>query len=358
MRCKLTTTVFFGLLQTMRFQFIKSSFNLFASLMVRSVVLCVFLCKPQVTNAESVDDNRWRQFDLGGYSSTGINFHSNGDVDVALNEISLILRWDNDARLSFFSELELEEPLSWNKNDRFVHDKGYFDLERLYFDYNLSTHLNVRAGRFLTPVSRWNLLHAAPLVWTSTRPLATNRLFPISTNGLMMFGAIPLNNQGLEYNVFFETLRDQHRDGDETLFDNVKGFHLSRTGNTNIGVSFSTFTERIVNSPRFKMIGIDFITHYQQIEISGEAFQRFNQDNNNGGSGAYLQTVIPIKGQWFGIGRLETFQRPEEGSSDRWLIGTAWRVKPTQIFKMEIVGGDEERSQSPKGFLASFAILF
>ena len=32
---------------------------------------------------------------------------------------------------------------------------------------------------------RWNLIHAAPLVWTTLRPLATSRLFPTSVNGAM-----------------------------------------------------------------------------------------------------------------------------------------------------------------------------
>ena len=117
----------------------------------------------------------------------------NQSVEAAIDEISLILRWENDGRFKFFGELELERPISWNDNERISHKNAYLDLERLYLDYNLSEKLNLRAGRFLTPAGRWNLLHAAPLVWTTTRPLVTSRLFPASTNGLMLYGSVPID---------------------------------------------------------------------------------------------------------------------------------------------------------------------
>lgn len=48
------------------------------------------------------DENTWHGFKLGGYSSAGITFPSDGKTEAALNEISLILSWNNDGRLSFF----------------------------------------------------------------------------------------------------------------------------------------------------------------------------------------------------------------------------------------------------------------
>lgn len=179
----------------------------------------------------------------------------------------------------------------------------------------------------------------------------------------MLFGAIPLKNDGLDYSVFVETLQDQHQDGDEVLFKDVHGAKIEFTNSElnsqfKVGVNLMAFKERSGNNPEFKMVGLDFLTHYNHWEFSGEGFQRFYTNGSNGGSGGYLQAVAPISHNWFGIFRLETFQRPDEGSSDQWLIGTAWRIKPNQIFKMEIVGGDQNRPDSKKGFLASFAILF
>lgn len=316
------------------------------------------LAAPASTQAKFLDG-----FNVGGYASTGFNVHPGGRTDAALNEISLIVRWEGDSRLRFFGEFELEQPVTWDSRDKFSDNKSKFDLERLYLDYNLSEQVNLRAGRFLTPAGRWNLLHAAPLVWTSTRPLATSRLFPISVNGAMLYGAAPLANKAFEYTVFMEGLQDQDHDTDEIRFRDTRGARFVLSGKVNVGISLLEFTEKSPINERFRMVGLDMLIKHNGWELSGEAFQRFYSNNDGGGNGAYIQGVAPIVDQgsgngWFAIARLEGFKRPAEGSADRWLLGTAWRMTPTRILKFEYAGGDEERPDSPKGFLASFAILF
>jgi hypothetical protein len=327
--------------------------------MMSSLAFSAVLCKPVFADeATSWIDN----FKLGGYSSAGIILHRDQEAEAAINEISLILTWQNDGRLSFFSELELERPLAWNDDTKFSHKEGHLDLERLYFDYNLSEKVNFRAGRFLTPNSRWNLLHAAPLVWTSSRPLVTTELFPTGTNGAMLFGALPFMNGAFEYKLFGELLEDQEEDGDELKFEHVRGARISYKNQSDIGLSLLSFREEGNNSASYRMLGLDFITNLKEVEISGEAFQRFNTKNKDGGSGAYLQSAVPLNfvglTDWYWITRLETLQRPDEDSAERWLLGATWRVKPTQLLKLEFTGGSKEQAESPRGFSASFALFF
>ncbi len=327
--------------------------------MMSSLALSAVLCKPVFADeATSWTDN----FKLGGYSSAGIILHRDQEAEAAINEISLILTWQNDSRLSFFGELELERPLAWNDSDKFSHRESHLDLERLYFDYNLSEKMNFRAGRFFTPNSRWNLLHAPPLVWTSSEPLTVSELFPEGTNGIMLYGALPLNNGALEYQVFGELLEDQEQEEDELKFEHVRGARLSYKNQSELGLSLLSFREESINSASYRMLGLDFITHVKEIEISGEAFQRFNTKNKDGGSGAYLQTAVPLNSvglnDWYWITRLETLQRPDESSTERWLLGATWRVKPTQLLKLEFTGGSKEQTESPRGFSASFALFF
>ena len=334
-------------------------FTLMLNGMMSSLALSAVLCKPAFADeATSWTDN----FKLGGYSSAGIVLHRDQEAEAAINEISLILTWQNDSRLSFFSELELERPLAWNDSEKFSHRESHLDLERLYFDYSLSEKVNFRAGRFLTPNSRWNLLHAAPLVWTSSRPLATTELFPTGTNGAMLFGAVPFMNGAFEYKLFGELLEDQEQDDDELKFEHVRGARISYKNQSDIGLSLLSFREEGINSASYRMLGLDFITHVKEVEISGEAVQRFNTKNKDGGSGAYLQTAVPLNAvglnDWYWITRLETLQRPDEDSVERWLLGATWRLKPTQLLKIEFTGGSKEQAESPRGFTASFALFF
>ncbi len=332
---------------------------------IGSVALLLLLCKAASADEPTHLNNGFMDaFRLGGYTSAGITLPRDAHTKATINEISLILTWENDSRFKFFGELELENPLSWDSGNKLNAKKSLVDLERLYLDYNFSEKINLRAGRFLTPSGRWNLLHAAPLVWTSTRPIVTSRLFPISTNGIMAFGAAPIDSSTIEYALFVETLKDQINDDNEIKFSNVKGARITFGQNANFGLNLMSFNEKTVSNPSYRMLGLDFITHYKGIEFLGEAFQRWDIHNKDGGGGAYLQTAVPLPlaQNWTGVARLETFHRPDEGHHQRWLIGTTWRIKPTQLLKLEFTGGShvqsDDLSESPRGFLASFAVLF
>ncbi len=337
---------------------LKASLAMNKCLAALSVAAGFCLCNP--ASAASLEQNAGEQdgFKFGGYSSASLIVPNGGNKELSLDEISLITRWEGNSRFRFFSELEIERPLVWREGQDFSRADNKIDVERFYIDYNLSEKINLRGGRFLTPAGRWNLIHAAPLVWTTLRPLATSRLFPTSVNGAMLYGATPVYNRAFEYSLFMEGLQDQESDRDEIAFKDVKGARFNFTGKTNWGMSVLEFTEDIPGTPKFRMYGLDFMTKHEGWEFSGEAFKRYTTNNGDGGSGGYLQAVAPLAGKWFAVARLENFKRPLDGSSERWVLGTAWRMKPTQVLKMEVVGGDEDQPGSPKGFLASFAILF
>lgn len=310
----------------------------------------------------SEDNTFYDQLNVGGFSSAAITLHRDAKAEAAINELNLLLSWNNHSRLSFFSELEIERPLAWNDNERYSRKESKLDLERLYFDYNLSEVVNFRFGRFLTPNSRWNLFRAPPLVWTNSRPLVTSRLFPIATNGITLHGTLPFKNVDLEYKLFTELLEDQQQDNNELQFEHVKGARFSVKSDSDIGISIMSFREREafngLSSEDYRMLGLDFVTNLYETEISGEAFQRFTSKGKEGGSGAYIQTAVPIKGNWYWITRLETLNRPDEVSFERWLIGATWRIKPTKLLKFEFSGGSGDQPDALRGFSASYAMFF
>lgn len=320
-----------------------------------SVTSLLALCKP----AWAEDTVKFSDgFKLGGYSSAIISAPRKGSTEARVDNLSLMLSWENDGRLKFFGELELERPLAWNEDNRFNSKDMYFDLERLYVDYNVSEKINLRAGRFLTPAGRWNLLHAAPLVWTTTRPLATSQLFPTAINGLMLHGSAPNETQTFEYTLFVEALKDQAQDNKETMFKNVAGAHLKLNNRFNLGFTLTTFTEDTIKSPDYRMLGVDFLTHVKDWELSGEGFQRFTTSGNDGGSGAYLQSAAPLGKGWYWITRIESYHHSNNISGERWVTGLTKQLAPTQLLKMEYIGGSDNLPDATRGFMGSFAVLF
>ncbi len=328
-----------------------------------SVATLLFQCKPVLAEEKALPNDFWNGFRLGGYSSASVILHRDEANEAAVNEVSMMLSWNGDSRWSFFGELEVERPVAWNDDDKFGRKEFHPDLERLYLDYNFSENANLRMGRFLTPNSHWNLLHASPLVWTGTRPIATYRLFPTATNGLMLHGSSPFSDYVLDYMVFAELLEDQEKDKNDLLFEHVYGARLALSKQWDVGLSLLSFTEKDIQAfagqnKTYHMAGVDFLTHLNNVELSGEGFARFTQNGGDGGGGAYLQTAVPIKNNWYWVTRLESMHRPNEGSYGRWVTGATWRIKPTQLLKLEFAGGSGDLPEAPRGFVGSFAILF
>ena len=327
-------------------------------LFVISVTSLLLLCKPAFAQEAETSPTLLDGFSVGGYASASLTVPRDSSVEAAIDDISLIVRWESDSRFKFFGELELERPIAWNDDKRFNSKDTYFDLERLYIDYNLSEKLNLRAGRFLTPAGRWNLLHAAPLVWTSTRPLVTNRLFPASTNGLMFYGSMPMQHQAFEYTFFVETLKDQIQDDDEIRFRDVAGARFTLNNSANIGLTLMTLRENDPRSPSHRLVGLDFMTQLHRLELSGEGYYRFGNNGSDSGSGAFLQSAYQLAHDWVALARLETFQSTRDGTAERWLVGAAKQIKPNQRLKLEFVGGTGDLPGAPRGFVGSYAILF
>lgn len=299
---------------------------------------------------------------IGGYASGNLNLHPGGSLEATVSEASLFLSWEGKGRWRVFSELEVENLLHWRGDSSLSARNPDLDIERLYADYIYSERATLRMGRFLTPVGRWNLIHADPLVWTTHRPLATERLFPLNVNGLMLQGSLPFNGSELEYAVYTEAVHDMHHSQDEIPFENTRGARLALTGTVDIGLSLLDFSEETPGNPHYRLLGLDFSAEHDGWEATGEVFRRFRVGGNNNspdaGSGGYLQGVAPLGARWFAVGRLEAMQRPAEPSIQRWLVGVAWRMDEKRVLKLDYMGGNAERPEAPKGMFASFAVLF
>lgn len=324
-----------------------------------SVASALLLCNPaHAGDAPAFADD----LHIGGYASGNVNLHPGGVAEATVSEASLFMSWDGNGRWRLFSELEIENPLHWKEGRSLSTRKAYFDVERLYADYAYSEDATVRTGRFLTPVGRWNQIHADPLVWTTHRPLATERLFPLNVNGLMLQGALPLGSGALEYALYGEAIHDMRRNRDEVPFENTRGARVAFSGPVETGLSLLDFREEIPGNPHYRLLGVDFFAAHNGWEASGELYRRYlagtGDDFSDAGKGGYLQGVAPLGKRWFAVARVEALQRPIEGSIRRWLIGTAWRMDEKRVLKLDYMGGSTERPEAPKGMFASFAVLF
>jgi hypothetical protein len=298
---------------------------------------------------------------LGGYASAGVSKLEDQPWSLDLSHLSLFLWWQSQSRLKFFSESELEDFFHVQEH-RTSTDHAHLDIERLYLDWEQADELKFRVGKFLTPIGRWNLVHAQPLVWTTSRPLTTEEAFPTNATGAMVFGTLPEIGSGLDYSAYGSYIRELRQDPDEDAFTKAYGLRLSYPLGPlkQIGFSFANFEQKNEPGERKNLVGLDFGWARNGYEVSAEGIYRFsNMTSAADEKGGFVQGVLPLAERWYGVARYEYFHESGDGNyASQWLAGVDYRWSRAVLLKAEYSGSFANHIQAPGGFLASVAVLF
>lgn len=307
-------------------------------------------------------------FYLGGYLS--INYYDEVDEKeyFELDDLSFFLFGDIGEKIRFFSEVEDDEFYKIDTSGNSESEKSW-QIERLYADYLHSDALQVRGGKFLTPVGTWNEVHADPLTWTVSRPPVTEAAFPEFITGFEFYGNFILADEDLSYLLMGQS--------GESI-DEWTGY---RKTHSLAGIKFKWF-----GSPRFH-IGIPFL-YYEEYEIDDRVYLtgldltykkpgyevRFEStyskvDLKGGGIreeyGYYIMGVYGLTEKLFAVLRHDYLKMRE--SSDYHMtvdLGFTYKYKPQVVFKVEgqarygdLVVADELQLNDSERLLASFALL-
>ena len=311
---------------------------------------------------------------LGGYASAEILRPSGRSWSFQAEDISLFVTAEK-GRWRFFSETEVNDALSAGNGEAFGIRRARFDAERLHLDYTLAEELKFRIGKFLTPVGRWNLIHADPLVWTTSRPRVTAAPFAPHATGVMAFGDFNALDREWNYSLYAggKNQLDMKKPDEslDSVYRDTFGVRVvnEMPGRFQMGASYAHF-EQVEFFPGSRDLAeLDFFWTRNRMELSGEFAYRWSAGKDDWG--LYLQGVaplpLPLGENVYAIGRYEAFQREDSSRlANRWVAGLAYRPLPPLVFKVEYsVGVDAGNSVSerivegsPEGFAASVAVLF
>ncbi len=303
-----------------------------------------------------VPGTKWH---LGGYATASFSDPQSDRARIAIDNLSLFLWWQGEGRWKFFSELEYENPIA-SRSDRLRSD-DYLSWERAYLEYALSDDISVRAGKFLTPIGHWNLIHATPLVWTTSRPLVTTLPFPTNMTGIMVTTTVPSVARGAEISFYGSTGGEIRPNPDIDPFTSALGAHLTLSlgGESQIGVSYADFEQEKTRPERKQLVGIDGLWTHGRFELSGEAVYR---SSDHGGAsdekGAFLQLAAPLTERLYLIGRFETYKfSQDQHSTDMWVTGLNFRIKPSLVLKAEWLEARHNTIRAPDGLMTSISVL-
>jgi len=305
---------------------------------------------------------------LGGYTKAAYSSFENGLQEAGLDDLSLFISWSPFSRLQLFSELELEDLFTLNGVSSF---DNAFKVERLYANFLINDEFKVRFGKILTPFSRWNLLHAAPLVWTSSRPMITKGyVVPQHSTGLSAHYNGSLFNRDFSATLFADDSADLELTSDEHGFNYAFGGRLNYqlSQELNIGSSFvSAQIETEDNADWQYTLGVDFLWQKNQFELQLESFFNLNSSpSTHNKYGVYLQGVAPLFKHFFAVGRYEYMYGNENNdvvqlqaeSIHVGVVGLVWRPAPPLALKVEYRFGKNNQFNAPSGVLTSIAMFF
>lgn len=156
--------------------------------------------------AEDLEERFEAAIQISGYMDAEfIATDFDGDVSrFRIHHFSLFFKKQVSEKWQIFSEIEYEDGPEYEATspDNIETAKGKIFLEQVYTDYAPTAQTNLRIGRFLTPTGIWSVNHYPPFVPTQSRPQYLEKIFPLTTDGIQLSGALNTGDNNLAYFLY------------------------------------------------------------------------------------------------------------------------------------------------------------
>jgi len=305
---------------------------------------------------------------IAGYVNLVVEAPTSGKTELMADDLSLFVSGRFTPYLNPFVEVEISNASIWREGGSpFSDSKPIPVLERLYNDSYFNSDLMLRIGKMLTPVGEWNTIHAAPLVWTVTRPMTTKRGYPEYTSGVMLNYAAE-NSRLPEIQLYWQPdgeiiPKPKSRTTREYL--HVTGVHLNRpTGlNDKVGVSLQHADVNHTDESQ-TLLGFNARKTLGKFQFETEAFYTHLDGQNparvrDNEWAVYVLGGYAINDKLSVMARYEHFaDRGTTKRSRNALLGLSWRPDPAIVWKAEYIKQEGARLDVSSGIFASFSVLF
>jgi hypothetical protein len=315
---------------------------------------------------------------ISGYANLVADVPNQGKSALSLDDFSIFLSSHANRWINPFVEFELSNaPLFSESGGVFEQGKPRVVLERAYNDFLLTPEWTFRAGKMLAPVGEWNQIHAAPLVWTTTRPLTTYYNFSEFASGASLLYSDPEGHLP-DLQVYYQPADDmlrKPRSSKSVQYRNVGGLNAAFTNDLGKRLGFSLqYAENSDTNEAQWLLGMDGRIKFGALTLEtqwthnwigrpvgssswlAKPSQQRAQRNEWGG---YVQAIYGLDEHWNLVARGETFHSHDvDGGSDNWLLGLVYRPLPAMSWKVEYLETSGAELDLSRGLYASMAVLF
>ncbi|MDD5248458.1 MAG: hypothetical protein PHY45_05710 [Rhodocyclaceae bacterium] len=304
-------------------------------------------------------------FILSGYGSLVLDAPRPGPSAVSIDDLSLFVTGRVNQWVNPFAEIELSGVTLLQQGNA-PHANGYLLAERLYNDAQVGEADTFRVGKMLSPVGDWNLIHAAPLVPTTTRPLTTYRGFSEYASGMAWLHQDSQGNMR-DWQFYWQPAGEWFQRPDAIAarhYRDVWGGHVSwPMGLTDkVGISFQR-GRLTATDGSYTLVGANGRKTFGALMLESEAIASKRLGNtalaHSHEWGLYGLADYSFTPRWHGLFEWEDYQdHLVDRHSRNTLLGVAYKPESSLVWKLEYVHQYGVSRDIPTGWTASISILF
>jgi len=323
---------------------------------------------------------------IGGFTTLEIDKEESEYGTLELDGINFLVLWEPADFLRGFAEIEVGGLLEYEMGSEILVSDPIAEIERLYGDLIWNDALNLRFGKYQTPVGIWNLVPAEPFTWTASEPYIVETAFDEHQTGAALFGTVNSASNTLEYWLYGQLLDPLDPSEDPAPADGSVGGRLRYGGPTGKWAVGASVLASELDGRWSTMGGVDAFWQVGPLELQGEfAITRGNIPGRDVW-GVYVQGVYDLASlaPWlrslYFVGRYEHFdptvpdpfdvgpgQQPPDPDdveilgrqdADVFIVGLTWMPKKFLIFKAGYQFSDRQTELVRRGMFASFSVLF
>ena len=319
------------------------------------LLLGTFLGASEYRLGHGVEINQY--LTLGGYFSTKYE-NSQKTKEYMLDDVALLAYGKLSDNFSYLIELEATQFWVRNFGNDTTQKNMHFHIERAWLSYKYNDYLNLKMGKFITPIGYWNLTPITVLKDTTSNPKYASEIYPKFTTGVMAYGYLPFDDS-ITYNLFLQKNKDLDPNYNNIETDEYYGIEVKKHfENMTLGINMGEYE---VSEEHIQYFGASLKYQKSKIQILGEYSQLTYNPLNNANEkhtkyAYYLQGRYKINRKHFVIGRYEKFKDLFHGIDEEIkLIGYNYRPTYPVSIKCEYQINSNEADNK---VLFSFSMLF
>jgi len=300
---------------------------------------------------------------IGAFTTLELDKETGRPSEVALDSVNALVLWEPFEFVKAFGELEIGPLLTWHPSRGSVESEPELRFERLYVDVSGGDTLNVRLGKFQTPVGIWNLVSAEPFTWTATSPVLVDAAFDEHQTGGAVFGSFYPGRSNVEYWIYGQFVNPL--DAEEESSDRAVGGRLRIAGARNEWAVGASYLASSKNGAWSHLGGVDFSWVRGPLEVQGEMASVRGDIPGRDLWDAYLQAVYGLGAHARALRGLSLVARYERFSpsgpvprSHIGNLGLAWIPKRWLNLKLGHQFVDKASEHVGPGTFASVSVIF